>query len=181
MCHDPFIGSHIECLYHLLTYGIGGSSLPVVSTGVISTKAHLEWLKRRQEIESARASNLMVQDRLPAFSMVQDSQPTTTPESFSALSDQIVVRPEDVLFGRGRHIQEQLGNVRLKELVETYAPKFDAFENYEKIVIASLVAKRLTDTGGRFLKCNSDGVWEEVDEKTALKKINHTFRNRRRL
>ena len=84
--------------------------------------------------------------------------------------------PNDILFGRGKPIQQRPGNVRFRHMIDTYKHKY---EQSEKGVITGYIVHLVKEEGGRFLKEFEDRGWVEVDEATARAKVSHAFRSRR--
>ena len=56
------IGTHMECAYKLMTFGIPSEILPVSPAGEKRLQRHLEWLeiRRRQESSSASTNHIIV-------------------------------------------------------------------------------------------------------------------------
>jgi hypothetical protein len=89
--------------------------------------------------------------------------------------------PNDILFGRGIPIQQRPGNVRFREMIDTYKDKYEQSEKGAKVAVSAYIVHLVKEEGGRFLKKLEDGrSWVEVDEATARVKVNNAFRTRRR-
>lgn len=138
-----------------MTYGIPTKLLPVDAEGNLRKKEHLKFIKRRQIIER------------------------------NPLKGKVIVVPsnEDVLFGKGRVLPTHPGNNRMNELIEE---RLEAFIQADKKVNKTAtffkpVVDEIVAMGGRFLRQDKDGNWEEVDYNTALDKVGHGFRNRKQL
>jgi hypothetical protein len=88
---------------------------------------------------------------------------------------------KDVLFGRGKPIQDRPGNVRFREILELHRQQYDQGEKSGKTVIAADIVRIVKGEGGRFLKQNDHGLpgWVEVDDASARMKVSHAFRTRR--
>jgi hypothetical protein len=86
----------------------------------------------------------------------------------------------DILFGRGKQIQERIGNVRFREMLDKHIGQCDSDEKGASAKVAACIAHLVKEEGGRFLKELKDGGWFEVDEATARAKISHAFRTRRK-
>jgi hypothetical protein len=185
------IGSHIECLYALATYGIPRNALPVNTNGELSTDFHMAWLKKRREIEESQPIPFKPVTPSPMFSGVRStpspvslasSQRTGSspgpPEGFRHVND---IRVTDILFGRGKTVVEHPGNAWFRDLVDKTMLHYESCTRMEKASIAEMIVNMVKDSGGRFLKAEDDGeFWEEVDDHAARKKVAHTFRNRRK-
>jgi hypothetical protein len=87
--------------------------------------------------------------------------------------------PNDVLFGRGKPIQERPGNARFREMIDKHIDKYEQNEKGAKAIASAYIVRIVKEEGGRFLKEWEDGGWVEVDEATARAKVGHTFRARR--
>jgi hypothetical protein len=147
--HFPLLGSHVECQYSLMTFGIPVSAMQVTSEGDLKREKHLEWLAGLQKQEEANAAN--------------NSEPEIT-----------VILParNDVLFGRGKTIQDHPGNLRLQHLIENNRSRYDQLGKWEKTVLSSAIVAEIQDVNGRFLKLNN-GVWVLVDSENAREKVSH--------
>ena len=86
----------------------------------------------------------------------------------------------DVLMGRGRAIEDALGNNHLRYLISVHYTKYDRAGRVEKSTICSWIMGMIHQKGGRFLKKDQKtGCWSEIPETKALEKISHAFRNYR--
>ena len=89
---------------------------------------------------------------------------------------------EDVVFGKGRRIQELPGNVRYRQIIDSHLQRYNEASKFSKTEIAESIIRLIHESGGRFLKqatgANAAG-WEEVDDLTIRKKVAHSFRARR--
>jgi hypothetical protein len=148
-------GSHLECQHALASFGIPRSALPVSLNGAPTRENHLTWLKRRQHME------------------VKDE--TSRPEP----SDMTGCTYADVVFGRGRKIQEHVGNVNLRRLLERNLAAYDKCTRLVRQDIVEYIARQVKANGGRFLKLGDIG-WEEVSDSEARIKVTSAFRNQRR-
>jgi hypothetical protein len=84
----------------------------------------------------------------------------------------------DVVSGRGRTIQERLGNVLLHRLVHLHVPRYNDAPRTDRRDIAKEIVHGITNNGSRFLKQES-GQWVELNEDEAIEKVSHCFRSRR--
>jgi hypothetical protein len=89
--------------------------------------------------------------------------------------------PSDVLFGRGKPIQQRPGNVRFREMIDNHIDKYEQGVNGGKAVASAYVVHLVKEEGGRFLKELKDGGFVEVDEAAARAKTSDAFRTRIKL
>jgi hypothetical protein len=135
-------GSHSDNQYTLLTFGISNHLLPVTSEGEYKVKAHRKWIQQRRE-EERKGDNIT--------RIVLPSQ-------------------EDVLFGRGKPIQEHPGNVRYHYILDLYQAKYEEAKKFQKMEVSNLVLQVIAKQNGRFLKQDGAG-WVEVDQDQAREKV----------
>ena len=94
----------------------------------------------------------------------------------------VVPQPNDVLFGRGRNVQDHPGNLRLHQLIENNRTRYEDAPKWEKTVIASEIVAIIKEENGRFLKAVSGSGNKKFivqDSEAARDKVSHTFRSRR--
>jgi hypothetical protein len=94
------LGSHMECGYALLSFGVPSHLLPFTTEGQLKMGNHKKWIQRRiimaQELERGKV--------------------------FSGIE---LPRPNDVLQGKGKPYHNHPGNRRLLELAEFYLDEYD--------------------------------------------------------
>jgi hypothetical protein len=155
-------GSHIECQYDLMTFGIQYKILPVDAQGeMIRTKVS-NFVEERKQIEERR---------LQATSKTQG-----------------VVNPtsDDVLLGRGRPFQEWVGNLRLGKEIDQHRNIYRDASRFEKTCTSMNIVNIIQSGNGRFLqKCKDghkeeNGEWVEVDDIVAREKVSSGFRTKSR-
>ena len=71
--------------------------------------------------------------------------------------------------------------MRFRHVVDIYMNEYEGAGRLEKTCIAEVIVRMVKDANGRFLKRDQGGVWEEVPDNEARKKVAHAFRNRRKL
>jgi hypothetical protein len=166
-------GSHVECEYALLSFGVPSHLLPFTAEGQLKMGNHKKWIQRRiimeQELQSC---NLFEGIELP--------------------------RPNDVLLGKGKPCQSHAGNRRLLELAELYLDEYDQANRHRgRTIVARKIIwevlhpssngqqedkiDRTEGDQGRFLQRREDqlnsGWWEEVtDEQVMIAKASYTLR-----
>jgi hypothetical protein len=145
-------GTHTECLYSLMTYGIPSHLIPVTEDGEIKRKNHLEWIKYRRALEQHEANGAKELIEIPTNS--------------------------DVLLGKGKPIQEHIGNMRLHLFIEDHLPRYGDANKKGKTEIAREVVQLVKSSSGRFLRIEK-GVWVQVPDEVAREKVSHRFWNRR--
>lgn len=196
------VGSHVECLYALATYGIPLDALPVNSEGEISNKNHHLWIQKQENAEALRrirpqeTTSASFGDFSASLSPTENvstgivSSLTSASDlpSAAAVESSVTVRRQDILFGRGKTVGDHMGNVWFRQLVDAIMVQYEAGTRMEKATIAEMIVNFVKSSGGRFLKIKdevncgavSDNCWEEVEDHFARKKVAHTFRNRRK-
>jgi hypothetical protein len=89
----------------------------------------------------------------------------------------------DILLGRGKPMQEWLGNLRLGSTLAGYAERHSSTAMNRRGAKSDLcdeIVRLLKQSGGRFLKREEGALeWIEVDDIRAREKIGHGFRNQR--
>jgi hypothetical protein len=151
-----------DCIAELATFGIPGNLLSADPRAEASIRSHHEWLetrKRQEEREEIASKTDMHKKKLARVS---------------------TAGKYDVLFGRGKAIQEHAGNQRCRDLVETHVGQYEKGNRLEKTLLAETIVRKVKDASGRFLRQAPGGGWQEVDNDTARDKIAHAFRTQRR-
>jgi len=147
-------GTHAEAMYSLMTYGIPHDSIPISDSGEIKRKTHLEMLRLRETLEDYAKTGSTVE-------MVE------------------IPQKADFLLGKGRPFQEHQGNLRVHSIVDEELHRYDACSRKEKTELSAEVLQMVKAYSGRFLTQES-GVWIEIQDEVAHKKICNLFRNRRK-
>ena len=166
----------------------------MTANGELQREQFLEWLRARQASEEAAelcvvGKPKMVNDRQqgPGRVDVVSSRPIEDPRrgirhlqvqetSNGALSP----APSDVLFGRGKLVKDNPGNIFLHRLAEERMSRYERTSKWEKTVIASEIIAIIQERHGRFLKMEH-GSWVQVHGEAAREKVSHAFRSRRRI
>mmetsp|Transcript_7586 Transcript_7586/g.12016 ORF Transcript_7586/g.12016 Transcript_7586/m.12016 type:complete len:112 (-) Transcript_7586:1589-1924(-) len=78
---------------------------------------------------------------------------------------------EDILFGKGQTVTKHPGNVGMRKLVEARMDQYQVAVFKDKSRLAREVVAEVKAGGGRFLKECSHGLFVEVDDETARKKV----------
>lgn len=82
----------------------------------------------------------------------------------------------DVLLGRGGGTNSHSGNVAFRSIVARHQAEYLQAKKKDKVTIARRIVGLVHDNGGKFLRKNSDGDWEEVEEKKATEKTSQALR-----
>jgi hypothetical protein len=92
------VGSHIECIYSLMTFGIPDFVIPIEASGEVNLNHHLYFLKR----ERAKEEELRV---------LTSPQQTVALRATNSLDQIVVPDTLDILHGRGSSVQFHTGNI----------------------------------------------------------------------
>ena len=98
-------------------------------------------------------------------------------------SGPIEPREADVLFGRGGRTNHNPGNIRLREVVNSYKSIYRQAKKVDKPKVAKLIvaALRATSPPSRFLRLNeATNQWEDVGDRRATEKVSQTLREKDR-
>ncbi|KAL3908403.1 MAG: hypothetical protein SGARI_003077 [Bacillariaceae sp.] len=172
-------GSHEECAYTLMTFGVPRKCFPISNTGDLLVEKHLEFLAMRHKQEMAAAAEMAIRGGAGFIGNdVNLSVPLQRQQQ--CLKRIIIPTNVDVLLGRGRPFQEHSGNLRCNFVVVAAMEEYEKVSRNNKTAIARNVISKIKAYGGRFLK-QIDGQWQEVDDAESLKKISHSFRTHRQL
>jgi hypothetical protein len=164
-------GSHLECEYALLSFGLPIGMLPFTTESELKLGNHKNWVQRRivKEQELKRGEGFFWGIELPGRN--------------------------DVLLGQGKPIQEHPGNLRLHDLVRLYMEEYNQASRtggraiVTRKIIHDILFLSPLDTssvgGGRFLKRRDNnlksGWWEEVtDEEVVFEKVSNAIRGIRK-
>ena len=143
-------------MFDLMTFGIPSSDFPIAENGSLTRENHYAWIEKQRAIEHSRKSC----STLSTVAMID------TP-----------IAP-DILLGRGKAIQNHLGNIWLRVKLESYFERFEKAGKKEKTEITWILLNAVKQRGGRFLK-QEGATYELVDDSIARKKIAHGFRTLR--
>jgi len=101
---------------------------------------------------------------------------STIEESKDALKRESI-KDVDVLFGRGSGVNNHPGNVKFRLVVKKYQAEYlTCARHSEKAIFPNAIVSAVEDSGGRFMKKNSNGDWCEVDKKKSLLKASQALR-----
>jgi hypothetical protein len=145
-------GTHMECIYNLMTFGITSETLPVSPSGDLRLEAHHEYIQKMRKAEMSPKD--------------KNANRIILPGKF------------DVLLGRGKPLQKHDGNLNYHYVIEGYHANYDQATKLEKTQLAKYIVEKIQSQGGRFLKQEDEG-WLEISDEDARVKVSHTFRNHR--
>jgi hypothetical protein len=165
-CHSTLFlppGSHIECQYILLSFGIPPTpALPVDSDGRMRSENLLEYIQKRKEKDADMERQYLV----------DLEQHLLTPAE------------NDVLLGRGRPFQEWHGNLQLAKIIDIHREEYGQADRAKKTAISKDVLSIVKSCNGRFLqqvKKNKKATaceWEQVSDAVAREKVSSGFRRK---
>ena len=144
------LGTDMEIIYNLMTFGIPNEALPVNFNGTLRLEAHRDYVRR---IWNADVVN-------------DDVERIHVPGKY------------DVLLGRGKPLQKYSGNLNYHYVIETYHERYEAAAKGVKAELAMEIVMKIKNQGGRFLKQDNVG-WTVITDEAARTKVSHTFRNHR--
>ena len=150
------VGTHSECMYSLMSFGIPVGDFPISETGELKRGNHLKWIERRRKKESYLSSRVSV-----------------------GVAVDIPARC-DVLLGRGKPFNQHWGNKRFHEIVADRYEEYDRRTRSKKTQYAQEVVDYVHSYGARFFKQDEkSGMWIEADNLEARNKVAHGFRRTR--
>lgn len=170
-----------------MTFGIPQHILPISVLGNVDVSHHKAFLQERQSnekqfLQNPRSRNETSNDTNGSLAEGEDCQ-SLGDTNIGEVCFINVPGPMDVLLGRGRTIQEHMGNVRFRDIVETYRSRYDMARRPVKTQLTKEIVQKVNKSGGQFLKRNSAssaGPWIEVSMDVAQQKVSHSFRDKRR-
>lgn len=158
-------GSHLECKYNLMTFGIPPRVLPVDSTGTWQIQDHQAFIRQQRVI--GRGASI-------------PQHPSTISRDFEIADP---VGNMDIMMGRGNRGTRGLGNVRLKKQLEEKYEEYNQSTRSGKTALTCSIYRQLVQQGYRFVSPHPDksrmGMWIKMDEISARDRISHGFRNLR--
>lgn len=144
------LGTDMEIIYILMTFGIPNETLPVSFNGSLRLENHRDYVRKMRN----------------ACELDDNINRIIVPGKF------------DVLLGRGKPLQKFSGNLNYHYVIEGYHDRYEAAAKGVKAELAMEIVKKIDDQGGRFLKQDEAG-WTVIANEAAKCKVSHTFRNHR--
>mmetsp|Transcript_40308 Transcript_40308/g.97339 ORF Transcript_40308/g.97339 Transcript_40308/m.97339 type:complete len:520 (+) Transcript_40308:97-1656(+) len=116
------------------------------------------------------------------FSGSSNPTPARTNEDAQAHAQRISPdhTEKDVLLGRGRDIQNHVGNIRFREFLTAHQDQYDDAPRNQRRQIAANLYNVLKADGIRFWHKSPADEWEEIGALEGEKKIGQLFRTRRK-
>lgn len=121
--------------------------------------------------------------------MMMDGATASMTKYFTQSDGEIIIPGRfDVILGRGKPLQQHLGNVQFNLLIEENLDRYSSApgEKFTELSsnrssIAMEIIQQVKSRGGRFLKRQdgNSGRWIEQDDDVCIEKVRHAFRNRR--
>mmetsp|Transcript_24573 Transcript_24573/g.68494 ORF Transcript_24573/g.68494 Transcript_24573/m.68494 type:complete len:362 (-) Transcript_24573:269-1354(-) len=191
-------GTHQECLYHLLSFGVPPQSFPVNQHGEIMKESFQRKAERfiANEVHSPRTIARI------ACEQGENKEDDRSTEEVAGIDFPTSL---DVVLGKGRPFQDWPGNIELTNLIDThYRPIYaqKGSDQRAKYAVTIDVIRHIHSTGGRFLRrvpasldeasgaqasrmpventASLPSLWEVVDDKAARLKISHLLRAKAR-
>jgi hypothetical protein len=89
-----------------------------------------------------------------------------------------LIQPTDhcVLLGRGGATNNHIGNKRFRAIVASHQEVYLNSKKKDKAVIARRIVGIVQSNGGQFLRKNTNGDWEIVENKKAVEKTSQALR-----
>ncbi|CAJ1960684.1 unnamed protein product [Cylindrotheca closterium] len=138
--------SQTECHRKLMTFGLPVHVIPVTTGMKLKTGTHLRWMAK----QNTRDASILQTGNFPGIDL---------PGS------------HDILLGRGKTLQEHLGNQIMRSLVREWLFRYTEADRIMKTNIAWELVTRIKQGGSRFLARSDDGWWAEVIDDLAREKV----------
>jgi len=99
------------------------------------------------------------------------------PDTDSNFQNITLLRPEDVLSGRGGGTNRHPGNIHFRRVVSEAQPNYVKSRKKNKSSIARDIVQSIRNKNGRFLKFHPEtGLWHDVGDKKATEKTSQALR-----
>jgi hypothetical protein len=138
------------------------------------------------EVEQSSVSSNTKKKKSKTSSRVNDSEGDSScihPRSTRILRP----KPNDILLGRGKPIQDHSGNIRLRKLVDFHRARYLKARREVKSIIAEEIVQSIKDVekgdgenASRFLRRFEEEYWIEVSDDIARDKVSHALRSKTR-
>jgi len=176
--HD---GDDKELQGKLREYGIPIDYFPVDAKGHIRKGIGTAWFQ--MHVAKDRQDNWRPSSIKEILSSVAseggDDKKEKTNETTGAIKI-ISLQEDDVVFGRGRPLQDHPGNVRFRKYLEKHRNDYENAPHYMKGKTAANFARALIAKGVRFLELTNSFDFVETDFDRAAKRVGNVFRELRK-
>ena len=137
-------------------FGIPVQLLPTTESGVIKTKNHSQWFKRRQLLEKN------------ADSAANAGNTTTTPSELVGAIECPAMN--DVLYERSKPCMSHPGNVKFKGLIEAKKEEHGLLTQTGKRDFAWSIVEAVEKRNGRFLTWDRhNGFWIQIEDRSEIR------------
>ncbi|CAJ1935472.1 unnamed protein product [Cylindrotheca closterium] len=181
-------GSHAELQSELQIHGLP-TRFPIDTDGNLRKHLLNVWfhvhLAREETEPNPYLADLdsSTEDDEEIDDLPQEQEASVYEHIASMTSQSLVLKPteNDVLLGRGRSIQNHPGNIRFREIVDSYQDEYDRTPRNQRRNVSISVATRLKANGTRFLEQRKDSRgWEESSFEKCELTIRQLFRSKRK-
>jgi hypothetical protein len=181
------LGSHIECHYALLGFGIRSDMMPMNEHGELQKDKFMIQLQEQEQLEQLAAAAAAAAPPPPILAPFEPEAVPSSLLSASGVGCQRIAYPlsSDILIGRGRPFQDFPGNIWLWGVVDEHRIRHQLSNKHEKTDICKEIVKLAKVARARFLRrvvddATDDVWWEQVSGEVAHKKVSHVFRTKYR-
>jgi len=141
------VGEIIELQYTIQGFGVPIELIPLTDTGNIKTTYLKQWMKLRRMIEVMKVTE-------------------GTDDTFVSIIE--CPGSNDVVFRSGTSMSCHPGNVRFRCLVESKHEIPSIVSQTTQAELAEQLIEEIEVVGGRFLKWDNRGYWEEIKDRLAI-------------
>ena len=160
------LGTSVELMYILQSFGIPTDFIPISYTGTVKDKYIKKWVQLRQRIENERL----------ALNWTAVSRQNTVIEC---------PHLDDIIFRNGTSLLSHPANATLRSMIAVKSMLEDNRKKKQKVFLEEIVAEVKANPNCRFLIYNEQGWWEQVqpeNERSEIHpKISRIVRDTRKL
>jgi len=137
-----------------------------------SSTDHINYITL-QHHQQQKQQQQQLQQQQHLLRQEQQYPPTAKPN----LKNITLLRPEDVLSGRGGGTNRHPGNIHFRLVVSQAQPNYIKSRKKDKSIIARNIVQSIRNKNGRFLKFHAEsGLWHDVGNKKATEKTSQALR-----
>jgi hypothetical protein len=92
------------------------------------------------------------------------------------MAEIVSMNENDVLCGRGGATNNYIGNKRFRSIVACHQGEYLKAKKKDKVRVSQAIVRAIRESGGRFLRRVSEGLWVEVGDKKATEKTSQALR-----